>query len=347
MVSWDNGGKVGLLTDLPILGCNDASGFYSRDLPRMEIERWGPLLDIRGLKYFISAAECLNFTRAAKECFITQTAMSQHIANMEKELGFQLFIRNNRNVELTVAGKDFYEQVKNIVHSYDHAVRHSQNLSTGSEGSISVIISSSIDGLAFMPRFRYFKAHHPTISLTVRISAPRYMVDQLKRGEADIAICWPEEMQQNDDIFVQNLAEFKGCLVCRSDHPLASCRSITPEKLQDAQFSIVDLAGMPNTYRAHCRDWKRLGLPIPSEAPVFDKVNRVEEILFSVIMNNYLAILPEYVKNNSTGDLAFLPLELSSPLMFTVSSGSMINNPNPALPIVLDVLRDGRIPMNY
>lgn len=173
---------------------------------------------------------------------------------------------------------------------------HSQNLSTGSEGSISVIISSSIDGLAFMPRFRYFKAHHPTISLTVRISSPRYMVDQLKRGEADIAICWPEEMQQNDDIFVQNLAEFKGCLVCRSDHPLASCRSITPEKLQDAQFSIVDLAGMPNTYRAHCRDWKRLGLPIPSEAPVFDKVNRVEEILFSVIMNNYLAILPEYVK---------------------------------------------------
>lgn len=172
----------------------------------------GPSLDIRGLKYFISAAECLNFTRAAKECFITQTAMSQHIANMEKELGFQLFIRNNRNVELTVAGKDFYEQVKNIVHSYDHAVRHSQNLSTGSEGSISVIISSSIDGLAFMPRFRYFKAHHPTISLTVRISSPRYMVDQLKRGEADIAICWPEEMQQNDDIFVQNLAEFKGCL---------------------------------------------------------------------------------------------------------------------------------------
>lgn len=57
----------------------------------------------------------------------------------------------------------------------------------------------------------------------------------------------------------------------------------------------------------------------------------MEEILFSVIMNNYLAILPEYVKNNSTGDLAFLPLELSSPLRFTVSSGSMINNPNPAL----------------
>ena len=63
-------------------------------------------MDIRGLRYFISAAECLNFTQAAKECFITQTAMSQHIANMEKELGFQLFRRNNRRVELTAAGRD-------------------------------------------------------------------------------------------------------------------------------------------------------------------------------------------------------------------------------------------------
>ena len=70
-------------------------------------------MDIRGIKYFISAAECLNFTRAARECFITQTAMSQHIANMEKELGFQLFRRNNRNVELTPAGRDFYEQKRN------------------------------------------------------------------------------------------------------------------------------------------------------------------------------------------------------------------------------------------
>ena len=90
-------------------------------------------MDIRGIKYFISAAECLNFTRAARECFITQTAMSQHIANMEKELGFQLFLRNNRNVELTPAGRDFYEQMKLVVHGYDNAVRHSRNLSSGGE----------------------------------------------------------------------------------------------------------------------------------------------------------------------------------------------------------------------
>lgn len=159
-------------------------------------------MDIRGLKYFISAAECLNFTRAAKECFITQTAMSQHIANMEKELGFQLFRRNNRNVELTTAGRDFYEQMKAVVHSYDNAVRHSQNLSSGGEGSVVVAVPSCIEGLIFMSRLRYFKTHYPTIKLTVNLISPRYMVDRLRRGECDIAICWPYDMMEAEELTV-------------------------------------------------------------------------------------------------------------------------------------------------
>ncbi|MDR2771118.1 MAG: LysR family transcriptional regulator, partial [Clostridiales Family XIII bacterium] len=51
-------------------------------------------MDIKGLQYFIAAAERLNFTTAAKECYITQTAMSLHISKMEDELGFKLFNRN-------------------------------------------------------------------------------------------------------------------------------------------------------------------------------------------------------------------------------------------------------------
>ena len=167
-------------------------------------------MDIRGLKYFISAAECLNFTRAAKECFITQTAMSQHIANMEKELGFQLFRRNNRNVELTTAGRDFYEQMKAVVHSYDNAVRHSQNLSSGGEGSVVVAVPSCIEGLIFMSRLRYFKTHYPTIKLTVNLISPRYMVDRLRRGECDIAICWPYDMMEAEELKVHSPGAFKG-----------------------------------------------------------------------------------------------------------------------------------------
>ena len=53
------------------------------------------------MKYFITAAKCLNFTKAADKLFITQPALSRQIASMEAELNMQLFIRNNRSVRLT------------------------------------------------------------------------------------------------------------------------------------------------------------------------------------------------------------------------------------------------------
>ncbi len=62
-------------------------------------------MDLNGIEYFVKAAETLNFTRAANECQITQTAMSQHISNMEGSLGFRLFDRTTRKVALTPAGE--------------------------------------------------------------------------------------------------------------------------------------------------------------------------------------------------------------------------------------------------
>ncbi len=303
-------------------------------------------MDIRGIKYFISAAECLNFTRAAKECFITQTAMSQHIANMERELGFQLFRRNNRNVELTAAGRDFYEQMKLVVHGYDNAVRRSQSLANGGEGSVSIAVPSCIEGLVFMSRLRYFKTHYPTIKLSVGIVSPRYMVDRLRRGECDIAVSWPYDMADNDAVTVQNLGEFKSYLVCSSDHPLAAYKRVPLEKLAEEHFTMVDLQGMPATYRVMCSDWKRLGLTPPNE-PTFDHVDRMEELLFRVNMDGIVALVPEYVRKNATGNMAFLELDVPNPPMFSLGAGYLTENPNPTLRTALDVLRDSRIPMNF
>ena len=304
-------------------------------------------MDIRGIKYFISAAECLNFTRAARECFITQTAMSQHIANMEKELGFQLFLRNNRNVELTPAGRDFYEQMKLVIHGYDNAVRHSQNLSAGGEGSVVIAMPSCIEGLTFMSRLRYFKSHYPTIHLTVVIVSPRYMVERLKRGECDIAVSWPHDMAADAELTVQNIAEFKSLVVCAKDHPLATLKSVTPEQLAHERIAMVDLQGMPAAYRSMTRDWKNLGL-MPPDTMSFRQINRIEELLFTVnIDSTVMALVPEFVRKNSTGNMTFLELDMPNPPLFNLGAGYLTNNPNPALRTALDVLRDSRIPMDY
>ena len=62
----------------------------------------------RQLDCFLTVAETLNFSQAAKQLYLSQAAVSQQIQSLEKELGFPLFVRTRHQVELTEAGRYFY-----------------------------------------------------------------------------------------------------------------------------------------------------------------------------------------------------------------------------------------------
>ena len=62
-------------------------------------------MEIRQLRSFLAVADTLNFSRAAQSLFLSQSALSRQIMDLEKEIGLPLFERNTRRVELTEAGR--------------------------------------------------------------------------------------------------------------------------------------------------------------------------------------------------------------------------------------------------
>lgn len=72
-------------------------------------------MELRHLRYFIAVAEELNFTRAAGRLHMAQPPLSQQIQQLETELGFQLFRRTKRTVQLTEAGQVFFEESQKIM----------------------------------------------------------------------------------------------------------------------------------------------------------------------------------------------------------------------------------------
>lgn len=70
---------------------------------------------LKQMKYFITIVDCHSFTEAAEQCFISQSAISQQIKALEKELGIRLFERNKRQFSLTPAGEYFYRHGKVIL----------------------------------------------------------------------------------------------------------------------------------------------------------------------------------------------------------------------------------------
>ena len=304
-------------------------------------------MDISGLKYFLKVAECLNFTRAANECFITQTAMSQHIANMERELGFQLFVRNNRKVELTVAGRNFYERISKLMEDYESAVRSSQDLASGAAGSVVIATTSCIENLFLMSRICYFKTRYPALNLSIIIIRPCEMVEYLQRGKCDLAVGFPYDMAETEGLRVHILETFKPRIVCSGNHPLSKNRRITPEMLRDQQIVMLNLKNMPATRAQVRQDMEALGLKAFQNVTVSSQIERLEEVLFMTSVTSQLAIVPEYVVNHTTGDMAFLELDAPKAVTIPVGIGYVEAIANPALPLAIDVLRDSRIPLNY
>ena len=80
-------------------------------------------MKIEKLYYFLRVAKHRNITKAAQECHIAQPAISKQMLSLEKELGFQLFERKNRRVELTEAGEQFYQSISCLLDEYEASIQ--------------------------------------------------------------------------------------------------------------------------------------------------------------------------------------------------------------------------------
>lgn len=88
-------------------------------------------MELRHLRYFMTLAEELHFGRAAQRLHIAQPPLSQQIRQLETELGFELFHRTKRKVQLTEAGQVFLEEVQQIFKQLEQAIQVGRQTSRG------------------------------------------------------------------------------------------------------------------------------------------------------------------------------------------------------------------------
>jgi LysR family glycine cleavage system transcriptional activator len=119
---------------------------------------------ISELNAFISAARHLSFSKAAKELFVTQSAISRHIATLESYLGHALFIRGVNGLELTHIGGIYLKLVRPAMHSLEAAT--SQVMYTAKQSqSLSLSAAPTFAANWLFPRLNGFRAAHPQISI--------------------------------------------------------------------------------------------------------------------------------------------------------------------------------------
>jgi LysR family glycine cleavage system transcriptional activator len=118
---------------------------------------------IRGLRSFCVAAKCLSFKHAASQLFLTPSAVSHQIKQLEEQLGTPLFKRNTRSIELTNAGKKFYQSVFPIITELETTISDFTN--TQQNKTITISLPEFFASEMFVPRLGEWAEVNPDINL--------------------------------------------------------------------------------------------------------------------------------------------------------------------------------------
>jgi len=142
-----------------------------------------PLPDLDLLAGFEAAARHLSFTKAGEELFLTQSAVSRQIKELEDQLGVSLFHRRHRALALTEAGQQFYAAAAQVLTTMRSAT--SRLRAQSGRKTLSVTTTNSFAALWLIPRLAGFTRTHPDVE--VKITAETRVQD-LERDGLDIAI---------------------------------------------------------------------------------------------------------------------------------------------------------------
>src|SRR5580693_2675711 len=145
-------------------------------------------MELRHLRYFVAVAEEGHVTRAAQRLGIQQPPLSQQIRALETELDARLFHRKPRGVELTSAGRAFFDEAKAILARVGDAVAATRQAARGETGRIGLGFTSSASFHPFVPRaIRAFRERHPLVAFALEEGGTAELVEGLRAERIDAA----------------------------------------------------------------------------------------------------------------------------------------------------------------
>ena len=239
---------------------------------------------VRQLEICRALADARSFTRAAEALRMSQSALSQAVAQMEASLGVSLFERTKRSVAVTPAAQRFLGRVDGILADLDDALFDLKTECDPRAGRVDLACLSTVAIRLLPPAVDAFRKAYPGAVVRIRDDDPDGIVERVKSGRVDMALSCMFE----DDGGVDFVPVLRDSLrfVCRAGHPLGARRSIGWSDL--AAFDVVALPQGSGLRRVI--DRKLLSRDIFRNATY--EVAKINSILDIVERSDCVSVLP-------------------------------------------------------
>jgi DNA-binding transcriptional LysR family regulator len=242
-------------------------------------------MHVETLKIFCDLVELESFSKTAEKHLLSQSAVSQQLAQLELVHKIQLLDRKKRPMALTAAGRLFYDACKDIVDRYEQLKSELNPLQKPSAGRINVAAIYSI-GMHTLPDYiKKFMVKYPDVNVHIEYLSSVQIYDLVLSGEADIGLVAVPRRDKRLEVY--DFADEPLVLVCSPNHLLANEPQIDIHKVQFEKFIAFE-KDTPT------RGWidsilQRYNIAV---RPVMEFDN-VETIKRAVEINAGISILPE------------------------------------------------------
>ncbi len=186
------------------------------------------------LKAFCLLAELKSFSKAAEAKFITQSAMSHLIKNLEEELGVKLINRDSKKISLTPAGRVFYQYAKRILGLYKEMENEVYNIATKVKGALYIGATPTV-AVYLLPQVLYeFMKRHSEVRVELSVDSTEKIVESLETGSIDLGIV--EGKLKSKLLNTEEIAEDEIVVIASDDNPLAGKEKVAPRELLSQPF---------------------------------------------------------------------------------------------------------------
>lgn len=166
-------------------------------------------------RIFYETARFQSFSTAAQHLYISQSAISQCIHQLESDLNVQLFVRTRRGITLTNEGKILFLKVENAINSIDQGEKQLEKLRHLESGELKIAAGDTITTHFLLKYLEDYHATYPEIRIEMANSYSSQMLNLVKEGKADLAFV--NMPLSDDELIIEPCLEIDDVFVCGPD----------------------------------------------------------------------------------------------------------------------------------
>ena len=262
-------------------------------------------MELRHLRYFVTVAEALSFTKAAEKLHTAQPSLTRQIKDLEEELGVRLLNRTKQQVTLTDEGRSFLADARRLLALAAEMVQSVRQLHSGDVHALNVGYVSNLFHDLLPKTLVSFHESFPTVSVNLFDLSCGEQFRALEDGKLDLGFVGLHEPIARRGLEFRSIASYKTVVALPKDDPLTSKATVELKALAPMFFVGMSEASYPGY-----RDWLARTCRRADFTPkVLQDVDLERKMIHAVAAGLGVAIVPEQLKKLEHENVVFRPLQ--------------------------------------